>query len=93
MSVDLVESELSDHPLKDMDRLLFEMVLVIMNPSEQSGHKCVQVWCDKRSRKSDCQELDQTEGGFDDLSVLRAKEDGSRSNQLVESFVRDVIYG
>lgn len=59
MLVHFVKAELPYHPLKDVNRLLLEVVLVIVNPSEQSGDEDVQVRDDETSGESDGEKLDQ----------------------------------
>lgn len=59
MLVHFVKTELPYHPLKDVNRLLLEVVLVIVNPSEQSGDEDVQVRDDETSGESDGEKLDQ----------------------------------
>lgn len=59
MSVNLVESEFSDHSLEDVHCLLLEVILVVVNPAEQSRDESIEMRGDKRSGQSDGEKLDQ----------------------------------
>jgi len=75
-----------------MHSLLLEVILVVVNPTKQSGNKSVKVRSDQTGGKCDGEKLDETEGGFDDFSVFGPEEDCSRGDELVERCVRYVIF-
>jgi len=62
MSVNLVESEFSDHSLEDVHCLLLEVVLVVVNPAEQCRDESIKMRGDKGSGQSNGEKLDQAEG-------------------------------
>jgi hypothetical protein len=51
VSVDLVETELSDHSFKYVNSFLLEVILVVVNPAKESGDKGVEMGSDETSRQ------------------------------------------
>ena len=87
---DLFVSELPDDPLENVYRLLLEVVLMIVHPSEQSRYERGKMGRDCIRWEGDDCDLDKAQSGLYDLAILRAHEDGDRGDELGYHRIRDV---
>lgn len=76
--------KLPDQPLEDVSHFPLEVVLVVVGPSEEGWDESVEVRVDVRGREGNDDDLDESERGLDDLSVVGGDEDDESGDKVVD---------